>query len=377
MRLLRWLALPAMLVFLGVGCGDDNTTTPQQDGTVPPADAATGDVAHEDAEVQEDAPVQEDAAVPPSGLFTITQVSPAPVGNPAVDNLKLPLINPNWSVGDAAGDHPTNSLDRFSGITGCVAKYYKFSATDVMRPSTFNAGPVTVSSSAAWHGGVGLLPDMDAGAPIPSPVVCNRVETVADAGLFEYKCEGVPTIATAFIEPGDRLWVEGGGAAYDVPAFALPDAGAGLVAFPHVTTTVATIPALYALPALFQSGGEGDGGVTLEFGCGLTDGGTAAACSLAFAIVIESSDATPLSSLQPGKPVAEYGRVQCSTVGGGTSYKIPEDMWLTAFPPTSQWKTMRTSVTHMSINMTPELGMKLPIGIGGGEIGMYVKPDGG
>jgi hypothetical protein len=371
-----------MLGFLGVGCGDDSQPA-QQDAAVHQDTAA--DVSQADQQVQDDVAVQDDATIP-TGLIVVSQVGPQPTGSP-LDSLRQPAVFMNWPTAMPTGDTPTNWLDkRGGGPIGCYAAYYKFDDGGVLRSSAANLGAVKVASSAGWHGSVRLSIADDGGvipgAAIANPLDCARVETDAGTGLFKYGC-GLPSLATPWLEVGDRIFVEGGGPGTEVPFFALTDAGAPVAPFPHVTSILpvgdAGIPALWAIAGLFQTA-SGDGGVTLDFACGTTDGGTAAGCnSGAIAVLIESSDAPSVSAITQGEIVNEYGVLQCSKLGGGTSYLISEDLWLTAFPPTGKWRSLRTAVTQVSVNPTPQLGMGGTIGAGGGEVGLYNRPvpDGG
>ena len=99
-------------------------------------------------------------------------------------------------------------------------------------------------------------------------------------------------------------------------------------------------------------------------------------CGLALTITVESSDADPLNPFTAGQPINEYGSIQCTAMGAGTHYFITEDLWSTAFPSTSQWKTLTTYVMHLTVS-TPTQLMGTVIAVGGGEMGVSVRPDGG
>ncbi|HEY3353334.1 MAG TPA: hypothetical protein VGQ83_08810 [Polyangia bacterium] len=366
-----FLVLP--LVF-AVGCGDDNVA--------PKQDAGQNDAPlQNDTGVQQDTAPQDvrqsDAPVNQPGQVIVTQVSPAPVGVPQLDGLKFPIVTASWTPVAATGNSPTATLDKRDALgLGCVAYYYNFLAAGTKYvDTTANAGTVTVKGP--WTG-VQINPDGDAGAPIPNPITCNRTESPADAGTFVYNCD-YPRLPVfpEFVKPGDKVFVNVSGSDEVQPT--LMDGGLTVPPFVHVTTALPTTPPTPALYAIDQVP-VGDAGIGLDFECGKTDAGTGGNCQLVTGILIQSSDTAPPAPLggairiQDNPPTAEFGYIQCSKLSPPNNHMdIDYALWTTAFPVTSQWRSLRTVVTHLA----PQLAKTL-IGVGGGEVGVTARtPDAG
>jgi hypothetical protein len=395
-RFVTALAIGAMVSFVGVGCGDDDN---QQVDAAAQKDAPVQDDVAAQNDGQKDTAVQADAANT-SGNVIIVQASPQLTGT-AMDSqigwIKASYVLAGWDAVDNDPDVPTSVLDMRTGPFGCYAKYYKVGQTldggavSDYKPTTANAGDITVGG---YTPGAFFVLDpatggpqiTDAGAPqveaFPTSINCKRTEiedendagVIPDAGTgrFTYTCDNESSqgkiYVTSFMAAADSLHVQAAGFMPEIAPFDATAVG--------VAPFIKVMPngTLWNLPGVAAGYGT-DAGIPLGYACGSTDAGVdTAPCAAALAIQIAWGDVdTAATSLEATPPYRhERGKIQCSKVGAGNQFNIPWEIWNAAFPAGSNWRTITTFITHITV--VPEHNMTTVVGAGGGQVGVTHHP---